>query len=321
MSSSGSPTTPAHPGYVSDIRKLTFPERQSLNTGPTIKLYDDTEFVVEIPRKLFLAATSEARLIPRDSDKIRLPPTGFNAIMTVCCYLLALVDSPEPFNLRHTFNMESDLMICRAGRNLGMEQYISHMHKHYWWRLYNRPFSAADVDIIVRVALDSEDPFLRLISEILAELLRESDMDDLELWKAYIASNPMLESMVIRTEKRYQTQLRINNEKASRVRRREEREIHEAELQSQRGQKKAQVAAGHEDVSSAYQDWINGCQNYETERRDTTMRPQAMWEQRQNREAELSKSLQANMLQGKSAAAVYYEEAGHYQHMRGAPYP
>jgi hypothetical protein len=180
MAPSSTATGAIHEEYVPDIRKLSFEQRYYLLAGPTVKIFDNDIFAIEIPRTLFLAASVEPSLIDPHGH-IRLPPsTGLEPIMAVGCWLLALCSSQFSFHLRPKKEVPADLLICRAGRLLGMEKYIEHIHKHYWWKFYNKPFSADDVQTVLDIAVGPDDCFLRLVSERLATYRREGNAIDTE---------------------------------------------------------------------------------------------------------------------------------------------
>ncbi|KAJ4304503.1 hypothetical protein N0V90_000029 [Kalmusia sp. IMI 367209] len=133
------PTAPYHDEYIPDVRSLPFNERKALKAGPTIKIFDGEQFTLQIPRKLFLAATTKPGVLQASQSIIRLPPdTGYGAVLSIGCCLLALAATHKSFNLRYTKDLESDLRICKAGRLLGMED-VLHIHNHYWWRFNNVP--------------------------------------------------------------------------------------------------------------------------------------------------------------------------------------
>jgi hypothetical protein len=214
---------PDHEEHVPDIRMLTLKERRVLGTGPTVTLYDGNDYIMQLPRKLFLAATTVSRLVDDRSD-IRLPlDTGYEAVLSIGCYLLALTTSPKPFKLRNKRDLEADLRILKAARLLRMETYVVHIHNWYWWKLNNRPFSAADVQTVLKVSLGSDDPYVQLVGEKIAGLIRNGTLNQVDKLKAYVDAQPYLKSIVAREDKRYHTIMEYQARKAKRVARRETR--------------------------------------------------------------------------------------------------
>lgn len=167
---------PSHSECVDDLRELPPWHRFSLLAGPTIKVLDDDVFAMGLPRVLFLAASIESRLI-NEFNHVRLPPsTGLESIMAVCSSPLLIYVTPHAFQLRSKKNLKADLIICRAARLLRMERYILHIHSHYWWKLCNKPFTAADVQDIIGIAMGPEDCYLRLVSQLVAARKREGSV-------------------------------------------------------------------------------------------------------------------------------------------------
>ncbi|KAF2686050.1 hypothetical protein K458DRAFT_471449 [Lentithecium fluviatile CBS 122367] len=224
------PHSPVHAEYVPDIRELTLSQRCALLDGPSIRIFDDTVFAMELPRTLFLTASIQPRLIDGHGC-VRLPPsTGLEPIMSVCCWLLTLCSSPLPLDIRPKKDMTAHLLIVRAGRLLETGKYVEHIHKHYWWKLYNKPFAAADVESNLKIAMGPEDCYLRLVSERLAAYRREGLAIDNERMEMWIQRNPMLKACINKADTKYSLNMQIKKEKVERAKRREAREACERKL-------------------------------------------------------------------------------------------
>ncbi|KAF2249500.1 hypothetical protein BU26DRAFT_595386 [Trematosphaeria pertusa] len=313
--------------YVADIRELPYVERQALKAGPKVKIFDDNTFIMELPRALFLAATTEPRLIT-SSGEIHLPPdTGVDGIISVGCWLLAVVDSEETFHLRPKKDMADDLRICRAGRLLGMEKYIDHIHRHYWWKFYNKPFSAADVDLVVGLAMDPKDPFLRLVSERLAAYLRDGQIMNPDALRAYIKQNPMLDNTVRQANKEFKKKKLKEKDKAERAAARAEREAlliaqrkeEEARREEEDRQKKQEQARKAAEQAKLKAEIEARRKKLEDEYREKKQKEQALWAERNKKDAELNRSLQDKIRSGKKT--VTREEARYFERTRGKRCP
>ncbi|KAL1600579.1 hypothetical protein SLS60_006965 [Paraconiothyrium brasiliense] len=306
------PPCPDHEEYIPDIRNLPLKVRQTLGTGPTIKIYDGDVHVVDIPRRLFLAATANPRLIDDNSD-VRLPPdTGYRAIFTIGCYLLALTTSTETFKIRNTQDFEADLRILKAARLLHLDTYITHIHNWYWWKLNNRPIDAADVQVVLKVALGSDDPILQLVAGKIAGLIRGGVGGDIDKLKVYVDSQPYLKSIVAREDKRFYTMQEIQANKARRAAQREAREVPKAASVTQ-------VAV--EDELHASKVVERKAEGSNQQRSKNTQKASARWEKKREQEAELGRSLQEKMRLGKNVAVLTRAEARHYERIKGKRCP
>lgn len=193
---------PDHKDHVPDIRQLPFDERRALAFGAAVHLFDGDTCIMQLPRKLFLAATANPSLIDHRSE-IHLPPnTGREAILRICFHLLELTTSAAIIKLRGRNGFEADLRLLQAARLLYMEPYVSHIQSLYWWRFRNQPINAADVEIVLSVALECEDPLVSLIGKKIAAIIHDGVADELEKLKAYVAGQPYLNYIVARGEEK-----------------------------------------------------------------------------------------------------------------------
>ncbi|KAJ4360822.1 uncharacterized protein N0V89_001389 [Didymosphaeria variabile] len=312
MSPRYQPPCPDHEGYIPDIRQLPLKDRQTFVTGPTVKIYDGDMYVMDIPSRLFLAATANPRLID-DSSNVRLPPdTGCEAILAIGYYLLALTTSEDAFRIRNTQDFEADLRILKAARLLYLETYITHIHNWYWWKLNNRPINAANVQIVLKVALGSDDPILQLVCSKIAGLIRGGVGGDIDKLKVFVDSQPYLKSIVAREDKRYHTIQEIQAAKAKSVARREAR--------NERGAAGvAQIAAVDRGYASEVVERKAEDGNHKLSK--NTQKASARWEKKRKEEAELGRSLQEKMRLGKNVAVLTRAEARYYERNKGKRCP
>ncbi|KAF9741727.1 hypothetical protein PMIN06_011863 [Paraphaeosphaeria minitans] len=302
---------PNHEQHVLEIRQLSLRDRQSLNTDPAVKLFDGGEYIMHLPRKLFLAATTNPLLID-DRSEILLPPnTGREAILSIGFHLLALTTSPRPFKLRSKNNLEEDLRILEAARLLHLEPYVAHIHNWYWWKLRNRPIDAADVHIVLKVALNSQDPFVRLVGEKIAAIIRDGTADGVEKLNEYVAGQPYLNSIVAREDKRYYATMENQAHKAKRIAR-----------QGARTESKVQLdQALVEDDGHLSGPVERRLRDASAEQIKSAQKDSARWEERRKEEAELGRSLQKKMRLGKKVAVLTRAEARHYERTKGKRCP
>ncbi|KAF2449803.1 hypothetical protein P171DRAFT_440255 [Karstenula rhodostoma CBS 690.94] len=300
---------PTHEEQIPDIRQLPLKDRRALNSGPTVKVFDGDAYIMQLPRKLFLAATTNSLLIGDGAD-IRLPPdTGPEAILTIGCYLLALTTSHKPFKLRCKQDVEADLRILKAARLLHLESYVAHIHSWYWWKLRNRPIDATDVQVVLKVALESDDPFVRLVGDKIAALIRDGTADEIGKLKAYVDGQPYLKSIVAREDRRYNAIMESQAQKAKRIARRDARTARGAQLESVDDE--GYVSGSVE--RKAKGECIESVEN--------AQKSNAKWERKRQEETALSKSLQEKMRLGKKVAVLTRAEARRYERMKGKRCP
>lgn len=300
-----------HEEHLPDIRQLPFKDRRILNIGPAIKLFDGDEYIMQLPQKLFLVATTNPLLID-DCSEIRLPPdTGREAILSIGCYLLALTSSPKPFKLRSKNNLEGDLRILKAARLLHLESYVAHVHGWYWWKLRNRPIDAKDVEIVLKVALESDDPFVRLVGEKIAGIIRDGTADGIGKLKAYVDCQPYLKSIVAREDKRHYAVVENEANKARLIARRGARTARETQLGHESAEDEGSISRS---VESTVQ--IGRVESIKRAQKES-----ARWEKKRLEETELSRLLQKKMRLGKKVAVLTRAEARHYERVKGKRCP
>lgn len=302
------PPYPTHKEYIPDIRKLPLHERQSLNTGPTVRIYDGTNYIMDLPRNLVLATTANHLLIDAHST-IRMPPdTGAEAILSLGCHLLALTTAHRPFKMRATRDLGADLRVLKAARLLYLDTYTVHIHSWYWWKLKNRPISAADVQVVLRVALGSDDPFLCLVAGRLARLLRDG-VGDCEKLREYVDGQPYLKSVVTREGKQQTAFLENRAKRGARC---------EARLENEEGHISHVPVEEDEGYVSAAMERrakVGGRESRKKARNAST------WEKKRQEELEVKKSLQEKMQLGKNGAVVTRAEARYYERIKGKRCP
>ncbi|KAK7185097.1 hypothetical protein DPSP01_012442 [Paraphaeosphaeria sporulosa] len=269
-----------HKDHISYIRQLSLSDRRILNNGHAVRLFGGGEYITQLPRKLFLAATTNPLFID-DRSEIRLPPdTRREAIVSIGFYLLALTISPKPFKLRSKNNLEEDLRILKAA-----------------WKLCNRLVDAADIQVVLKVvlkvALESEDPFVRLVGEKIAGIIRDGTANGVEKLKDYVVGQPYLKSIVAREDKRHYAVMASQGNKAKRIARREGITESEAQL--------SQAFVADKDVSGSVKrnTLVKNVEHIKMARKDS-----AKWEERRTEEAELGSSLQEKTRVGKKVAVL-----------------
>ena len=125
-----------------DIREWTFQERQELNIGPTVSIFCGDTFVVELPHRM-LAAVSTLPVLHDPNNiaaELRLPANmGTKFVDHIAAWLFKCCNvNVNVKNLEAPRNVWADLTMLRAGRLLGMEKYVNHIHRYHWWRLRNK---------------------------------------------------------------------------------------------------------------------------------------------------------------------------------------
>ncbi|KAF2655168.1 hypothetical protein K491DRAFT_679127 [Lophiostoma macrostomum CBS 122681] len=182
-------TTNVTPQGPVDVVELSAIDRKVLGQGSKIRVFEGEKLVAELPRRLFCAASTKAsELLDGTSDVILPIGTGQLDIAELLDWLRSITMRNHIDRFHSRRDMARDLGICKAARALGMDPYVSHIHRHYWHWIKTRIPNGGEAAIIE--SLGADDPFINCLGSRFAHLLRRNEVPNEKGFREWIVQFP-----------------------------------------------------------------------------------------------------------------------------------
>lgn len=222
---------------IADIRKMDWKERQALLEGSQIKIILDAKVVDEIPQNIFMVASTNAHELLREHPRHIILPAG-TSIQPFEHIFKWLKQEVRSYNIPRKDILVNDLLICRAGRFLGMDLYIEPIHRYYWAYLKNNIPTDREINWVMDFGTTSGNPYFKCMVDHLAWRFRHAPFVRQDELENLIAQKPALEEAIKEINALWDQRKRDKEEGQLRREERKRRIAAKAEREAQQNHKK-----------------------------------------------------------------------------------
>jgi len=146
-----------------DIRNLTYERRRNLAMGPHLRITSGTA-TFKIPISLFRAASKLASRIDTSDPlvpKFTLMQMSPGPISYLIEWLRKVVTEQRAPYLQVIGDMKKDLAVVRAGKMLGLDDYVQDMFNFYWRHFKKGKLTYGEIEVVLSLTVSKEDSFFR----------------------------------------------------------------------------------------------------------------------------------------------------------------
>jgi hypothetical protein len=161
------------PLKILDLMYMSPVDRKALQQGPSVKIFAGSFFVTDVPRQLFLTASTKATELLNGTAEVRLPE---NVNKVAIDYLITWVKATTRMNtvLKPSMihDMNHAIITCRVATMLGLGHYLRDIQDRYRKQIqFMNGMSAETMDLVEDGALDENDAFLFYVADRIAYLI------------------------------------------------------------------------------------------------------------------------------------------------------
>ncbi|KAF2686035.1 hypothetical protein K458DRAFT_402576 [Lentithecium fluviatile CBS 122367] len=167
---------------INDFRTLSREDRRSLLEGSVVKLTIDNELVAEVPLRLLLAASQEARQL-----YLSMPPQPFvqmnignqiykDALKLLAAWMKDACTKVKAYFISPRGSFAQDVNLIAAAASLGMDNCVAHIMKIHWAALKRNPITLPQLITIDRAAPSPDFSLLDCVVGTLANQLVHDEL-------------------------------------------------------------------------------------------------------------------------------------------------